>query len=75
MSSRLLEQVSSQPSTESKERRLRTIHNEFHVAHKTMNNLKCLSPSHASLIDGELVKSMEHILDLALAQQFLCKLL
>ena len=75
MSSHLLEQGCSQPSSGSKERRLRTIHNEFHVAHKTMNNLKCLGPSHASLIDGESIKSMEHILDLALAQQFLCKLL
>ena len=66
---------SIQLAIERKQKSLHTIHDEFHVAHKAMNNLKCLGPSHASLIDGESVKSMEHILDLALAQQFLCKLL
>ena len=60
---------------EEAKKRWRTVHDELHVAQKTMNDLKRLSPGHASLIDGESVQSIEHILDLALPQQLLCKLL
>ena len=56
-------------------KRLRTVHDDFYVAHKTMNDLERLGPSHTGLIKGESVQSMEHILNLALSQQFLCKLL
>jgi hypothetical protein len=52
---------------------LRTTNDELHVVHKTMHNLKRLSSSHASLIESEAVESMEHIFDLALSQEFLCK--
>jgi len=39
-----------------------------------MYNLKCLGSSHAGLIEREAVESMEHVLNLALSQQFLRKL-
>ena len=54
---------------------LRTAHDELHVAHETMNDLKGLCSGHSSLVEGEAVHSMEHIFDLILPQQFLCKLL
>ena len=40
-----------------------------------MNDLKRLSSSHARLVKGEAVQPLENILDLALPQQFLRKLL
>jgi hypothetical protein len=54
--------------------KLRTAHDEFHVAHETMNDLKRLGSGHASLVEGEAVQSVEHIFDLGLPQQFLRKL-
>ena len=39
-----------------------------------MYNLECLGYSHAGLIESEPVESTEHILDLALSQQFPRKL-
>ena len=53
---------------------LHTTNDELQVAHKTMYNLKCLGSSHAGLIEGEALESMEHVLDLTLSQQFPCKL-
>jgi hypothetical protein len=53
---------------------MRTAHDEFHVAHETVNDLKGLCSGHASLVDGEAVHSMEHVFNIALPQQFLCKL-
>ena len=45
---------------------MRTIHDKLHVAHKTMNDLKRLSSSHAGLVNGETVQPLENILNLAL---------
>jgi hypothetical protein len=39
-----------------------------------MYDLKCPGSSDASLIESEAVESMEDVLNLALSQQFLCKL-
>jgi len=73
MSCHLLEYTSSEPSRGSKG--MRTIHDKLHVAHKTMNDLKRLSSSHARLVKRETIQPLENILDLALPQQFLRKLL
>ena len=45
--------------------RLRTFHDELHIADETMNNLKRLCSSHASFVQGEPVQPLENILDLA----------
>ena len=49
---------------------MRTADDKLQVAHKAMYDLKGLGSSHASLIESEAVESMEHILNLALSQQF-----
>jgi len=72
MSCRLSEQPCE--SSEAGGGKLRTANDKLQVAHKTMYDLKCLGSSYASLIESEAVDSMEHILDLALSQQFLRKL-
>jgi hypothetical protein len=56
------------------EQRLRTAHDELHVTHKAVNDLKRLCAGHSSLVEGKAVQSMEHVFYLALAQQFRRKL-
>jgi hypothetical protein len=56
------------------EQRLHTAHDELHVTHKAMNDLKRLGAGHASFVEGKAVQSMKHVFYLALAQQFLRKL-
>jgi hypothetical protein len=64
MSCHLLEHQSN-VSPREREKRLRTIHDELHIFDESMNDLKCLSSGHASLVEGEPVQPLENILDLA----------
>ena len=52
-----------------------TVHNHFHIVHKTMDNLQDVRLHHAGFILGEPVQSAQDAFDLAVAQQFLCELL
>jgi hypothetical protein len=64
----------TQSTHQGAEQRSHTAHDELHVTHEAVNDLKRLSAGHASLVEGKAVQSMENVFYLALAQQFLRKL-
>jgi hypothetical protein len=53
----------------------RTFHNYLHITHETMDHTQGLCDSHASLVLGQSIQSLEYRLDLAVAQQLLCEFL
>lgn len=54
---------------------LRTVHHNSRIINETMYHAQCLGNGHQSLFLGQSVQSLKHSLDIALSQQFLCKLL
>jgi hypothetical protein len=52
-----------------------TVHNHFHIVHKTVDNLQDVGLHHAGLVLGEPVQSTQYIFDLAVPQQLLRELL
>jgi hypothetical protein len=52
-----------------------TVHNHFHIVHKTVDNLQDVRLHHAGLVLGEPVQSTHYIFDLTVPQQLLCELL
>ena len=51
-----------------------TIHNHFHIVHKTVDNLQDVRLHHAGFVLRETVQSTQNFLDLAVSQQLLCEL-
>jgi hypothetical protein len=54
---------------------LRTIHDYFHVIHKSVDHFEGLRDGHPTLLPSETVKPLQHGLDLALSQQLRCEFL
>ena len=57
------------------EEKLPTIHDYFHIAHKSMDDTQSLCDSHPSLVLGQSIKPLEYSLDLTLPQELPCELL
>lgn len=54
---------------------LRTVHHYSHIIDKAMYHAQCLGNGHQSLFLSQSIQSLKYSLNLALSQQFLCKLL
>ena len=54
---------------------MRTVHNDLDILHKTIHEFERLCRNHLSLLSRQPIQSLQHCLDIILAEQFLPKFL